>query len=103
MLFPGDENMKRFILVHIGFEMPTPEIMADWEKWFDSIEDVTVQNVGLGPALEVSADGVKELPFDRTAVTGFSVIEVKDIEEATRIAQTCPFITAVGVYEVRDM
>ena len=95
--------MKRFILVHIGFEPPTPEVMEAWENWFDSIEEVTVQNVGLGPAREVSADGVKDLPFDRTAVTGFSIIEVEDLEEATRIAQSCPFITAVRVYEVRDM
>ena len=102
-MFPGDETMKRFILAHIGFEMPTPEIMSAWEEWFDSIEDVTVQNIGLGPAKEVTADGVKDLPFDKTAVTGFSIIEVEDIDEATRIAQTCPFITGVGVYEVRDM
>ena len=33
-MFHGEENVKRFILTHIGFEMPTPEIMADWEKWF---------------------------------------------------------------------
>ena len=56
-MFPGDENMKRFILTHIGFEMPTPEIKEKKKKWFDSIEDVTVQNIGLGPAREVSADG----------------------------------------------
>lgn len=101
-MFPGEENVKRFILTHIGFEMPTPEMMADWEKWFDSIEDVTVQNIGLGPAREVSADGVKDLPFDLTAITGFSIIEVEDIDKATEIAKSCPFITAVGVYEVRD-
>ena len=101
-MLPGDETMKRFILMHIGFEMPTPEVMTAWEDWFDSIEAVTVQNIGLGPAREVNADGVKELPFDRTAITGYSVIEVEDIEEATRIAQTCPFITGVGVYEVRN-
>ncbi len=102
-MYPGEEAMKRFILVHIGFEQPTPEIMAAWEAWFESIEDVTVENIGLGPAREVSADGVRDLPFDRTAVTGYSIIEVEDLDRATEIAQACPFITAVGVYEIRDM
>ena len=93
--------MSKFVLVQIGFEQPTPEMMSAWEDWFDSIKEVTLENVGLGPALEVSAKGVRELPFDRSAVTGYSVIEVESQEEAVEIAQRCPFITAVGVYEVR--
>lgn len=93
--------MKKFVLVHIGFEQPTPEIMAAWNDWFKSIEDITVENVGLGPAIEVSAEGTRELPFDRTAVTGYTVIELESREKAVEIAKNCPFITGVGVYEVR--
>ena len=26
--------MKKFMLLHYGFETPTPEIMGAWEKWF---------------------------------------------------------------------
>ena len=29
--------MKKFMFLHFGFEKPTPEIMADWNKWFESI------------------------------------------------------------------
>lgn len=29
--------MKRFMLMHIGFENPTPEIMAAWGKWFERV------------------------------------------------------------------
>jgi hypothetical protein len=94
--------MKRFVLVQIGFEPPTPEMMADWETWFKSIEEITIENVGLGPAVEVSAEGTKELPFDRSAVTGYTVIEAESLEQAVEVAQTCPFITAVGVYQVRS-
>ena len=94
--------MKKFVLVHIGFEPPTPEVMKAWEEWFDSIADVTVENVGLGPAKEISADGVKDLPFDRTAVTGYSVIQAENMDEAVKIAQTCPFVTGIGIYEVRE-
>ena len=27
--------MKKFVLLHYGFEKPTPEIMAAWGKWFE--------------------------------------------------------------------
>ena len=94
--------MKKFVLVHIGFEPPTEEIMKAWGDWFESIADVTVENVGLGPAKEISAEGVKNLPFDRTAVTGYTVIQVEDEEKALKIAQDCPFITGIGLYEVRE-
>ena len=94
--------MKRFVLVQIGFEQPTQERMADWEAWFQSFAEFTVENVGLGPAVEVTAEGTRELPFDRSAVTGYSVIEVESREKALEIAQACPFITGIGVQEVRS-
>ncbi len=94
--------MSKFVLVHIGFEQPTDEIMADWMKWFDDIKEITIENVGLGPATEVSTDGVRDLPFDRTAVTGYTVIEVESKDAAVKIAQSCPFISGIGVYEVRS-
>ena len=94
--------MKRFVLVQIGFEMPTPEMMEQWEAWFRSIADITVENVGLVPAVEVTREGTRELPFDLTAVTGYTVIEVESRDQAIEIAQSCPFITGVGVYEVRS-
>ena len=34
------------MLLHFGFEKPTPEIMAAWGKWFESIADKTVENGG---------------------------------------------------------
>ena len=94
--------MKKFVLVHIGFEQPTPEIMTAWEEWFKSIAEITMENVGLGPAVEVSAEGTKDLPFDNSAVTGYTVIQTESKDKAVEIAQSCPFITGIGVYEVRS-
>ena len=31
--------MKKFVFLTYGFEKPTPEIMAAWGKWFESIKD----------------------------------------------------------------
>jgi hypothetical protein len=95
--------MKKFVLTHIGFEQPTEEIMAAWGRWFDEVADVTVENVGLMPGKEVTAGGVKELPFDAQVMTGYTIIEVENQDEAVKLAMSCPFISSVKVQEVREM
>ncbi len=47
--------MKRVMLLHFGFEKPTPEIMEAWGKWFESVADETVDQGGFhGGAREIS-------------------------------------------------
>ncbi len=93
--------MSKFVLAHIGFEQPTDEIMAAWMKWFEDIKDVTVENVGLGVGKDVSSAGIKDINFDSQITTGFTIIEVENLEEAVKIAQACPSITTIKVQEVR--
>ena len=93
--------MSKFVLAHIGFEQPTDEIMAAWMKWFEEIADVTVENIGLNPGKEVSADGIKDISFDAQVTTGFTIIEVESLDEAVKIAEACPSITSIKVQEVR--
>ena len=38
--------MKRFVLLHYGFEKPSPEVMAAWGKWFEAVADKTVEHGG---------------------------------------------------------
>jgi hypothetical protein len=49
--------MKKFVLLHYGFENPTPEIMEAWHKWFESIADITVDQGGFGAGREISSSG----------------------------------------------
>ena len=93
--------MSKFVLAHIGFEQPTDEIMAAWMKWFEDIKDVTVDNIGLNPGKEVSAEGIKDINFDDQVTTGFTIIEVDTLDEAVKIAQACPSITSIKVQEIR--
>lgn len=93
--------MKRFMLLHFGFEKPTPEIMALWGKWFESIADRTEENGGFhGGAREISQSGSKDLPMDRDAITGYSIIKAESLEEAEMIARENPFIKCIRVYEI---
>lgn len=94
--------MKRFLLLHIGFEAPTPEIMKAWTAWFEEVANVAVEHVGLGAAREVTRAGAADLGMGPEAVTGYSIVEAASMDEAERIARRNPFITSVRVYEMRD-
>jgi hypothetical protein len=94
--------MKRFMILHFGFETPTPEIMEAWGKWFESIADRQVDQGGFGGGREVSKGGIKELPWDMESITGYNIIEAEDLDTAVRIAQDNPFVASVRVYEIRS-
>jgi hypothetical protein len=93
--------MKQFVLLTIGFTEPTPEIMEPWMKWFKSIEDKIVDQVGLWNGKEVTENGISDLMMDEDAITGYLVINAEDMDEALEIAQSGPMITSTKVYEIR--
>ncbi len=95
--------MKKFMLMHFGFEKPTPEIMKRWGAWFESIADRQIEQEGFGEAMEVSSAGTKELPWGMESITGYNIIEAESLEEAESIAKECPYIASIRVYEIRSM
>ena len=95
--------MKRFMLLHYGFEKPTPEIMSAWSKWFESVAEVTVDHGGFhGGAREISHSGTKDLPMDMDSITGYSIINAESLEDAVRIAGQNPYIAGIRVYEISE-
>ena len=96
--------MKKFIIFHYGYENPTPEIMGAWGKWFESIGDKMVDpGSPLGPGKEITPSGTKELPLGLESLTGYTVIQAADMDEAEKIAKSSPMITSVRVYEAKSM
>ena len=96
--------MKRFMLLHFGFEKPTAEIMAAWGKWFESVADKTVDQGGFhGGAKEISQSGTTDLPMGKESITGYAIIRAESLEDAEKIAQDNPFIASIRVYEIMDM
>lgn len=94
--------MARYMLMHIGFEKPTPEIMEAWGKWFESVADKSVEHGGLMNGREISKDGTRDLPFDLKAATGYSIIEAGSMDEAEKIASSNPYISSIRIYEIRS-
>jgi len=93
--------MKKYILLHYGFEAPTQEIMEAWGNWFASISDITFDpGQRFGPGKEITPSGTKDLPVDLEAMTGYTIIRAENMESAERIASACPSITAIRIYEL---
>jgi hypothetical protein len=89
------------MLLHFGFEKPTPEIMEAWGKWFQSVADVSTDQGGFhGGAREISHDGTQDLPMGSDSITGYSIINAESIDEAEKIAQGNPFIASIRIYEI---
>jgi hypothetical protein len=82
---------------------PTPEIMGAWEKWFESIADMQVDQGGFSSGREISKSGTKELPWGLETITGYNIMEAEDLEAAVAIAQDNPYIASIRVYEIRSM
>lgn len=93
--------MKQFMILHVGFEMPTPEIMEKWNDWFAKTKPITLDMGGFMSGREISKDGTKDLPMDPSCLTGYSLIEASSLEAAEEIASSNPFITTIRIYEVR--
>ena len=93
--------MKKYVLLHYGFEKPTPEIMSAWGKWFETFKDNIIDNAGpFGGGREISKAGTRDLPLGRESITGFTVVRAGSLDEAEKMAQSNPYIESVRVYEV---
>ncbi len=91
------------MLLHYGFEKPTPEIMSAWSKWFELVADKTVDQGGFhGGAREISRSGTQDLPMGMDSITGYSIIKAESLEDAEKIAGENPFIASIRVYEISE-
>lgn len=93
--------MSNYLILHFGFERPTPEDMEAWNKWFDAIADRQVDRGGLRGGRELSPSGTEDLPFGRDSLTGYTVIEADNLDEAEEIARGCPIVGSTQVHEIQ--
>ena len=96
--------MKKFMFLHYGFERPTPEIMAAWGEWFESIADKIVDQGGhFSGGREISSAGTKDLPLGLDSITGYTIINAESLDEAEKLARNNPYIASIRVYEMMTM
>ena len=93
--------MRRFMLLHYGFVTPTPEIMAAWGKWFESVADKAVEHGGFhAGGREITRSGTRDLPMRAESITDYSIVNAENLDDAEKIARDNPFISSIRVYEI---
>ena len=105
--------MAKFVLAYSGGEGGMPEteeemaeVMAAWGAWFEGLGASVIDGGNpFGAAKTVSPDGVIS-DGGAVALTGYSVIDAADIDDAATKAQGCPVLGGGGsvtVCEAIDM
>jgi hypothetical protein len=92
--------LKKFVFLTYGFEKPTPEIMAAWGKWLESIKDNIIDKGHLSGGREISKAGIKDLPLGLESITGFMIMSADNLDDAEKMAQSNTYISSIRVYEM---
>jgi hypothetical protein len=98
--------MSKYVYVYTGGGMPeTPEegakIMAAWNEWFGKLGS-SVADVGnpFGQSQSLSNGAT-------TKATGYSIVNAGSLDEAVKMAKSCPILANAGgnveVYEALEM
>lgn len=109
--------MKKFVLVFYGKVKPEDiaqeemkSTMDKWMAWFGTFKDQMVDggNPFAAGAKSVTAKGVETISADMWPAKGYTIINAKNMDEATEIAKRCPALQddpegAVRVYETMPM
>src|SRR6266566_5038503 len=109
--------MKKFVFIYYGKVRPEDiskedmkSSMDKWMAWFGTFKDKMVDsgNPFAAGAKSVTAKGIETIPSDMWPAKGYTIINAKDMNEATKIAQGCPALVddregAIRVYEAMPM
>jgi hypothetical protein len=105
-LFRSSEEDRR---EHMGTPERAQKAIQAWLTWLRDLEAKGLVK-SYGKPLEtagkvVRRKSVTDGPFAETKdiVLGFIIVEAKDLPEAARIAQGCPFVAGEGSVEVRPV
>ncbi|USD64024.1 hypothetical protein [Vibrio sp. SCSIO 43136] len=100
--------MAKFMLTYVGGNPPkSPEEgqqhMQAYQKWLADLGTAVVSPANpLKATHVVNSDGSIE-KTSITGMSGYTVLEAQDIEQALEMAKSCPFLSIGGQLEVSEM
>ena len=100
--------MPNYVLTYHGEMGPMPEseeamgaIMAVWGAWYGSMGDALVDGgAPFGVSTSVGPDGSSTA--NPAAMTGYTIVNVADMEAATAIAQGCPVLESGNTVQISE-
>lgn len=109
--------MKKFVFVYHGkvraddiAQEEMKNVMDKWMAWFGTFKERMVDggNPFAPESKSVTAKGIETIPADMWPAKGYTILNAKDMDEATKFAKGCPALEddsegAVHVYEALPM
>lgn len=100
--------MTSFILVYLGGAQPSDpeEGKAHFDKyraWLGSLGDALISPANPLKDTTVITPGGTVTPGSITEMSGFTVIQAESIQDAIKMARTCPFLEIGGTLEVSEL
>lgn len=98
--------MPKFVFAYHGGNKPsTPEetkrVMDAWGAWFGSMGASVVDGGNpVGKSSTVNPDGSLASGGGANPISGYSLIEAKDLKDAHNKAKGCPILKAGGTIEI---
>jgi YCII-related domain len=99
--------MAKYLLAYSGGSMPESpaerqKVVEQWMGWFGELGNALVDGGSpLAPSATIKPGGAVTSGAGM-GISGYSIIEASDGEEATKMAQGCPLINAGGTIEVYE-
>ena len=100
--------MPKFVFAYHGGSMPETEAaqadaMAAWGAWFASFGEVVIDGGNpTGQSKTVGANGSVSNGGGGNPLTGYSLINAANIDEAVKHAKGCPILKGGGSVEVAE-
>lgn len=100
--------MPKYVLAYHGGATPETEddvqkVMAAWEAWMGSLGEALVDPGNpIGQTKTVTADGAVTLGGGANPLSGYSLLNASDIDEAVSLAKGCPIFESGGSIEVAE-
>jgi len=100
--------MAKYLLAFHGGGVPETEeeqaqVMAAWEAWMGSLGEAMVDpGNAVGQAKTISAEGSISVGGGVNPVTGYTLVNAADIDEAVSLAKGCPIFESGGSIEVGE-
>lgn len=101
--------MTKYLLGYHGGGMPaTPEegekSMAAWNSWIGGLGAKMVDAGNpIGTAKTIAASGKVSEGGGANPLTGYSIVEAGSLDEAVKLAATCPQLASGGSVQVAEM
>ncbi|OIQ38672.1 MAG: hypothetical protein BM560_18650 [Roseobacter sp. MedPE-SWde] len=98
--------MPKFVLAYHGHpDVNTPEegakMMAAWKAWMAGLGTAALDpGLAVGPSKTVLSDGAVAEGGGANPLSGYTVIEARDMDAAIELVRGCPHLSGSGTIEV---